>query len=527
MRLPHFIRSALATLAVASWAAGAPVQLTRGPGNDTEAAWSPDGTRLAFQSDRGGELGVYVLDLGTSEVKPLVVGPGHACFPAWSPDGKLVAYAHARFTSTAAQGLENGYNLFVVPAAGGEPRRLTGGLARDYAPAFTADGKQLLFSSTRGARENSVGLFRMPTAGGDPEPVLVQDSADVAHVQPALSPDGRHLAFGYIAGFRSNWSIRLAKAADPADAFPLTDPAAPFYGPRWSPDGALVACTGYQPGDLGWGVYLLETATGRRVRLDAGEGNARSPAWSPDGKELVFEGNAGGFYKLYRMAVPAASLPPLPEEEGEAGPPVVRLSFVDPPETMVADLSGAGNDGKVEGELAWADGGATFGTGGYVTIPNAKGCDFGTGPFSVRIVLQVAKHTDQLRLITVADYPDNRLGWQVFLQENNHVCFNARDSLKQFLGAFSDAPLPVGRKVTLVGVRRANGRVELYVDGRKQNQSASGAFYAYPVPNQLRIGTQFDGNAPFPGTVYAFEVYRRALTRKEIGCETLQEFLAR
>lgn len=69
------------------------VQLTAGPGNDTEAAWSPDGQRIVFQSDRNGTLDLYVLDLATKALTPLVVGPGQAAFPAWSPDGKWIVYS--------------------------------------------------------------------------------------------------------------------------------------------------------------------------------------------------------------------------------------------------------------------------------------------------------------------------------------------------------------------------------------------------------------------------------------------------
>jgi Tol biopolymer transport system component len=69
--------SVLGLLASASLVAGAVQPLTSGPGNDTEAAWSPDGRKIAFQSDRAGTAGLYVLDLRTSHVTCLEIGRAH------------------------------------------------------------------------------------------------------------------------------------------------------------------------------------------------------------------------------------------------------------------------------------------------------------------------------------------------------------------------------------------------------------------------------------------------------------------
>ena len=62
-----------------------PIQLTDGPGNDTEAAWSPDGNHVAFQSDRDGGMKLYILNLSDRSIHHLDTGPGFSCFPAWSP----------------------------------------------------------------------------------------------------------------------------------------------------------------------------------------------------------------------------------------------------------------------------------------------------------------------------------------------------------------------------------------------------------------------------------------------------------
>jgi sugar lactone lactonase YvrE len=530
MPVAHVCCIFLVAVALAFPAMAEPTQLTQGAGKDTEAAWSPDGGRVVFQRELGGDVDLCVVDLATEDVTPLVGGAGHACHPAWSPDGKWIVYSFAHFTGTAAQGIDNGYNLFVVPASGGEPRRLTGGLARDYTPTFSPDGEQVYFSSTRGATTSSVGLFRMPLEGGAPEPVITRDASDTALVQPDLSPDGRLICCGYLAGFRSNWTLRLIKPGAHDEEYPLTDPDAPMYGPRWSPDGKLIACTGFRPGDPGWGVYLVEAATGRRIRLETGPGNSRSPAWSPDGKELVFESDRTGVYKLYRLDLPAVSFPEQHQERGpDEGPaePVVALSFAGEPGDTVRDRTGHGNHGNVVGEVAWRDGGAAFGQGQYLTIPQPRGCDFGEGAFSVKLTVSVEEHTNTLRLIAVGDYPEHRQGWQVYLNEENCAYFNSRAVDGLFVGARSDGPLPVGRRVTIIGIRRGSGRVELYVDGLRQHHSPLGASMPYSTPNQIRLGTQFNGAAPFVGAIHDFEVYAGALGRSETRGDSLREFLSR
>jgi len=506
-------------------ALAAPDALTEGPGNDTEAAWSPDGRQVVFQSDRNGDLDLYVMDLASRQVRPLVTGPGHACFPAWSPDGQWIVYAFAHFTKTAVQGIEDGYNLFVVPAAGGEPRRLTRGPFRDYTPTFSRDGRSIYFSSTRGAEQSSVGLYRVPFEGGEPERVLHHDGPDVALVQPDLSPDGRLIAVGHIAGFRGNWSVRLLRTATPDAEFALTGPDAPLYSPRWSPDGRLIACTGYRVGDPGWGIYLVELRTGSAVRLDTGPGNSRSPAWSPDGKTLLFENNRTGSYKLYRMEVPRVSFPPVKAEAIRTDPPVFQLALKESTGTEVKDASALGNHGRVLGTVGREEGALVFTGQGSITVPQPKGFDFGTGTFAVRVVLTVEKHTDALRIVAVGDYPTHHLGWQIYLGPDNRAWFNARDPGGLFVGAASDRPVPVGRKVTLVGIRHASGRVELHLDGRVQASAGAGAVMSYPVPTQVRIGSQYDGASPFAGRLHEMAVYRRPLTGREGGAPTLAEFL--
>lgn len=504
-------------------------QLTTGPGNDTEAAWSPDGGRIAFQTDRNGTLDLYLLDLATRELKPLVEGPGHAAFPAWSPDGKWIVYSYAHFTKTAFEGQEDGHNLFLVPAEGGAPRRLTHGRCHDYAPVFLPDGKTIWFSSDRGGKEtsNAVSLYAVSVDGGEPTLVLHREGADRAAVQATLSPDGRSFACGTIAGFRDNWQIRLGSAERPEDGINLTDARQCFYGPRWSPADGTLACTGFEVGDAGWGAWLMDARTGRRMRLEVGPGHSRSPAWSPDGRRIVLENNRTGTYKLYSLEAPAmpAAAPAVTTATDQHE--VLRYSFSERLGGTVADISPRGNTGKVLGSPEWRDGAVRFTLpGAAVTIPDAKGFDFGAGPFTVRAVVEVPEDC-KFAMIAMGEYPDNRLGWQLYVGDDRRALFNSRTSDLVYRGARSDEPLPAGRPVTLIGMRDAAGTVSLFVDGTLQQATAADALYAYGPPVQVRIGTQFNGTAPFPGWIHDVAIHAREFTLEEVRVDSLQKFWSR
>ncbi len=107
--------------------------------------------------------------------------------PAVSPDGQQVAYV-LRTTDMAAN--RGNFDLWMVPAAGGEARQLTRGPAADTEPTWAPDGKSLYFLSSRSGKTQ---VWRLPLEGGEPEQVT-DLPLDVGGFQ--LSPDGKSLALG-------------------------------------------------------------------------------------------------------------------------------------------------------------------------------------------------------------------------------------------------------------------------------------------------------------------------------------------
>jgi Tol biopolymer transport system component len=175
---------------------GKPERVTNDAAVETEPAWSPDGTRLVFSSDRAGNanMDLYVRDLKTGQDRQLTTSGEAEMGGTWSPDGKWIAFT----TNTA---FKQGETYFVA-AEGGTPRKL---LDRSFGPGFatwSADGKSVIVStlkvySTR-YREGMNYMMALPIDGSKPHlivPVEHQPVGKRSGDGPVWSPDGKQMAF--------------------------------------------------------------------------------------------------------------------------------------------------------------------------------------------------------------------------------------------------------------------------------------------------------------------------------------------
>ncbi len=148
-------------------------QVTKTPFDDSDPAWSPDGTRIAFISnrsadpDRSEDTNLFVIDARVgAEPKPLTTFAGpDSGRPAWSPDGQWIAYLKGDEPKYSAYNVPK---LAIVPSGGGQPRILTEALDRNVSgPILWApDGSSLLFQVSDNRAEY---LARVPMALGKVE----------------------------------------------------------------------------------------------------------------------------------------------------------------------------------------------------------------------------------------------------------------------------------------------------------------------------------------------------------------------
>ncbi|HWH69895.1 MAG TPA: hypothetical protein VNT26_10945, partial [Candidatus Sulfotelmatobacter sp.] len=200
---------------------------------------SPDGTKLAISDQtRGGKSIIYVLPAAGGEprqITPLAPSYWHG----WSPDGSTLAYCAER----------NGeFDIYTIPAAGGDEKRLTTAKGLDDGPDYSPDGQFIYFNSDR---TGTMHIWRMKPDGSAQEQ-LTNDDYNNWFAHP--SPDGKWLVFltyeKDVTGHPANKNVRLRLM--PAAGGPIQDLARLFGGqgtinvPSWSPDSKQVAFVSYE-----------------------------------------------------------------------------------------------------------------------------------------------------------------------------------------------------------------------------------------------------------------------------------------
>ncbi|MBL8227644.1 MAG: PD40 domain-containing protein [Bryobacterales bacterium] len=153
-------RMDLASQKVTQWIASS--------GEDSEPQFSSDGSLILFRSNRSGSHELYVCGVNGSQVRKLTSLGGHLGSARWSPDGRWIAFDGEQ-QSPGTEGRTRFDNVYVMPAAGGAPRRLTDDTADAIVPGWSADSRWIYF--TRGASRQA---WKVHIDGG--EPVKVSDS---------------------------------------------------------------------------------------------------------------------------------------------------------------------------------------------------------------------------------------------------------------------------------------------------------------------------------------------------------------
>ncbi len=140
--------------------------------------YSPDGTKIAFISQRSGTQEIWLCASdGSNPVRLTSMGGPIVLAPRWSPDGRRIAF----FAATGAAGK---YATYVMSAEGGRPSRLTRSEGElEALPAWSRDGRWLYLTS---GRSGSLQIWKMPLEGGEPIQLTRGGGADASE-----SPDGR------------------------------------------------------------------------------------------------------------------------------------------------------------------------------------------------------------------------------------------------------------------------------------------------------------------------------------------------
>jgi Tol biopolymer transport system component/DNA-binding winged helix-turn-helix (wHTH) protein len=255
-------------------------------------SWSRDGNYVAYVASPSGDRTrssisfLSLADYSTHEITS--PPPGYLDrSPMFSPDGKRLAFIR----STIA-GVSN--DIYVMSTSGGDPKRLTFDRRPIMgSPAWTADSREIIFSSDRGV---AIGLWRVSAAGCVPVPV----AGPVGEaVWPSIPTNGKHTLVYEQGVFKSNiWRLDLRDPAHHDRApLPIVSEKGDKMRPELSPDGKKVA---FESNRLGfWDLWTCEIEKGDCNQITSLHGTAGRARWSPDGRYIAFEFHPNEHSEIY------------------------------------------------------------------------------------------------------------------------------------------------------------------------------------------------------------------------------------
>jgi Tol biopolymer transport system component/DNA-binding winged helix-turn-helix (wHTH) protein len=279
-------------------------RLTNNLADDVNPSWSPEGRRILFESERDGNREIYVMDAdGGNQIRltknNAVDGTG-----TWSPDGSLIAFASNRDTGPPY----NPYNLdiYVMNADGSNVRRIVDDPEYDVGPQWSPDGRKILFQT---GRNGNFDVYEMNTDGtGQRNLTADYDKSDGA---PVWSLDGNNIAFSRRIEGKSQIFVM---DADGGNLKRVTNNSANNEAPCWSPDGSKLIFQTDRDGNLE--IYVM-SVDGELDQLTDHPADDLSPDWSPDGTKIAFSSNRNGKQHIYVMNVDGSSLAQITNSAGQ------------------------------------------------------------------------------------------------------------------------------------------------------------------------------------------------------------------
>jgi Tol biopolymer transport system component/serine/threonine protein kinase len=216
-------------------------QLSTGPGGDFQPNWSPDEKRIAFFSSRSGSPNIWEVDVANGALKRLTSNSGVNVNPFYSPDGAFIAYQ-----SDQSGRLE----VWVMNSDGSNPRRLTNIGVTGHFMRWTPDGSGIVVRCTCSGKPATM---KVPVSGGEPKP-FAEMMMGGSHM--SFSPDRTRIMD--VVGHRVLW-VSSVSGGKPEKVYEFPDPDVRIDYPVWSPDGRWVMFDRFRPqgGDI-WAMSGVE-----------------------------------------------------------------------------------------------------------------------------------------------------------------------------------------------------------------------------------------------------------------------------
>lgn len=243
-------------------------QLTSDPASDIQPAFSPDDTRIAFSSNRGGNWDIWVIHVEGGPPVQVTHGPADDLHPSWSPDGSQIVYC-----SLPARGGQ--WELWIADARTSATRKFIGyGLFPQWSPS----GQAIVYQRARERGSRWFSIWTLSLVGGEPRyPTEVTASSTHAMILPVWSKDGRRIAYV---------STQLSPEG-PSDASEST-----------------MSQTGIESsvavGETPFDIWVIGANGSGKIRLTDGHTINHAPAFSSDG-HLFFVSKRSGHENIWSL----------------------------------------------------------------------------------------------------------------------------------------------------------------------------------------------------------------------------------
>ncbi len=252
---------------------------------------SPDGRHIAFISNASGRLNLWQMNVDGSGAQQLLKSNDRQASPAFTRDGKEIVYMQDK-------GGDELYDLYAVPAAGGEPRNITStDHTSEVQPLFSPDGKTLAFASKEKSNPyHDVAVMPWPSGTAR----LLTHEADLKARWGTFcwSPDGRSLFAERIVGLDDSDVYRIDVASGKAENLTAHQGKELVFVSDISPDGNTLLLSSNRKGGYD-NVALFDLKSKKWRWVTDTQWTARPGEFSPDGKTFTYEINADGRTTIY------------------------------------------------------------------------------------------------------------------------------------------------------------------------------------------------------------------------------------
>ena len=245
-------------------------RVTSGPALDLDPAISPDGSTIAFTSNRK-EREIHTIGLDGKGLKQITDSPDDLeCCPRWSPDGKKISY-----TSGPVSGGGAARRIFVMDADGSNVVRLTDNDAPEEASTWSPDGRKLAFSASLG--DGNWDIYSIGVDGSDQQRLTESSAVDV---QPVWSPVGDRIAF--LSNREGEWEVFVMRSdGTRPERITGNSEVNERGGLAWSPDGLAIAFVSVRDGNSN--IYTISIETRDEQRITTNLAADLSPSWISGG----------------------------------------------------------------------------------------------------------------------------------------------------------------------------------------------------------------------------------------------------